>query len=611
MCGIAGFKQTKASSDAQMNADIKSMLGTLEHRGPDSNGDWTNQAQKLVFGQQRLAIIDLTPGGHQPMLSDSQHIAITFNGEIYNYQEIRKELEATGMSFRSSSDTEVLLKGYMYWGTAVLEKLVGMFAFAIWDEDKEQLFLARDRAGEKPLYYADSAHGFAFASELDALTRLDWVDTSIDQDALSLYLSLQYVPSPYSIYRGVKKLAPAHAMILNNQGSEIWRYWDPVKTVGQGQLAMSEEDALAELERLIFQAVKGQMIADVPLGAFLSGGIDSSTVVSVMSELSSRSVQTFTIGFEEAENNEADHAAAVANFLGTQHTCEYLTEKDALALIPSLPSMYGEPFADASALPTHLVSRVARQHVTVSLSGDGGDEAFGGYERYNSLEKIEPWMQMLAPLGPVMRPLKSVLPRRAALATPYLGKHLGHMYRALVGMFKEDEVIIMTGTLPDYLDYERAWKVEGISNRRRAMLADMLSYMPEAVLTKVDRAAMAISLETRAPLLDHRILDFSLRLPDQFVKNKAILKKFVYGRIPQNLLDRPKQGFGVPIGAWLNKDLKDLLFDTVTKSNLEGVGISNTAFVDNLIQEHVSGKVNHELRLWTLLNLCSWYEAKK
>ena len=521
MCGIAGFKQNESLSKETLQQQIAHMLSCLEHRGPDSSGHWIN-SDGLIFGQQRLAIIDLSPGGHQPMLSDHERVAITYNGEIYNYQEIRQELEAHGISFRSSSDTEVLLKGYQFWGTSVLDRLVGMFAFAIWDEDKQQLFLARDRAGEKPLYFAESPKGFAFASELDALTKLDWIDTSIDQDALSLYLSLQYIPSPHSIYRGIKKLPPAHAMTVNEQGMKQWRYWDPVNTLEKGQIAISEEDALAELERLVYQAVKGQMIADVPLGAFLSGGIDSSAVVSFMTELSSQPVKTFTIGFDDPETNEAEHASAVASYLGTEHTCEYLTEQDALNLIAVLPAMYGEPFADASALPTHLVSQVARKHVTVSLSGDGGDEAFGGYDRYNALEKVEPWMNMLAPLGPVMRPLKGVLPRRAAITAPFLGKHLGHMYRAFVGMFKEDEVIIMTGQLPDYLDYERAWKVENVSNRRRAMLADMLSYMPEAVLTKVDRAAMAISLETRAPLLDHRILDFSLRLPDQFVKDKAI-----------------------------------------------------------------------------------------
>jgi asparagine synthase (glutamine-hydrolysing) len=610
MCGIAGY-WTPRSVD-KTNEAISAMLDTIVHRGPDSHGVWRDSRGSVVLGQRRLAIIDLSPGGHQPMLSDDSKTVITFNGEIYNYLELRQELESKGIRFRSQSDTEVLLKGYEVWGVNVLDKLVGMFAFALWDEKKQQLFCARDRAGEKPFYYTQGERGFAFASEIQALTILPWVDSTLDREAVALYLNHGYIPAPHSIYKGIRKLPPAHAMTIDAKGMKTWRYWDPVKIVSQGVIQISEEEALSQLETLLRRAVTQQMIADVPLGAFLSGGIDSSTVVSMMQEISgSRPVKTFTIGFAEAPFNEADHAKAVADFLGTEHTCEYLTQQDSLNLIPQLPGMYGEPFADASALPTYLVSRVARKHVTVSLSGDGGDEAFGGYTRHGALEGYAPFLKAMSPFAPVLAPLTKMLPGKAGKVGPYLGKPLQVFYRSAFGTFKDHEVRLLTGLQPYNFEFERAWNEPKLSVRRHAMLTDMLSYMPEDVLVKVDRAAMAVSLETRAPLLDHRILEWSLRLPENLIQDKRILKQLAFKRMPRNLLERPKQGFGVPLADWFRKDLRNLLVDSLQGSRLKALGLENTAFVDTLVREHLSGTQNNAARLWPLLALSLWQDEQR
>jgi asparagine synthase (glutamine-hydrolysing) len=607
MCGIAGY-WTPGTIDKEA---INTMLNTIVHRGPDDSGVWQGGRGSVVLGQRRLAIIDLSPGGHQPMLADDGKTVITFNGEIYNYLELKQELESKGVRFRSQSDTEVLLKGYEVWGVNVLDKLVGMFAFVLWDERRQQLFCARDRAGEKPLYYAQGERGFAFASELQALAVLPWVDTTLDREAVALYLNHSYIPAPHSIYKGVRKLPPAHAMTIDAKGMKTWRYWDPVAFVSQGVVDISEGEALEQLEALLRGSVKGQMIADVPLGAFLSGGIDSSTVVSMMQELSDRPVKTFTIGFAEARFNEAEHARAVAEYLGTEHTCEYLTEQDSLNLILQLPGMYGEPFADASALPTHLVSRVARKHVTVSLSGDGGDEAFGGYTRHGGLEGYAPLLNTLSPFAHVLKPVVKLMPSRISRLEPYLGKPLQVFYRSSFGTFKDHEVRSLTGLQPYNFEFERAWNVPNLSVRRRAMLSDMLSYMPEAVLVKVDRAAMATSLETRAPLLDHRILEWSLRLPEKLVQDKYILKQLAFKRMPKSLLERPKQGFGVPLAEWFRKDLRSLLVDSLQPKRLQSLGLENTTFVESLVREHISGNQDNSARLWPLLALSLWQDEQR
>jgi asparagine synthase (glutamine-hydrolysing) len=612
MCGIAGYWSQQIASLDPAEAWLRSALSDLEHRGPDDSGVSVDRGSGVLLGHRRLAIIDLSPLGHQPMAATSGSPAVVFNGEIYNYLDVRRELEQRGFSFRSSSDTEVLLHGYRCWGERVLDRIVGMFAFAVWDRETRTLLLARDRAGEKPLYYAVTPGGFAFASEIAPLTRLADVDLRIDTQAVSLYLQYQYVPSPYSIYRGIRKLPPAHALCVGRDGTRIRRYWDPVQfAVGQ-RLTLSSEDALIELERLLKQAVQGQMMSDVPLGAFLSGGIDSSAVVSVMTELSTRPVRTFTIGFDVPRYDESTHADAVARHLGTDHTVEHLSEADAAALIPDIPDMYGEPFGDSSALPTHLVARVARKHVTVALSGDGGDEALGGYTRYDELERILLLSRLTRPLAALARTVSGRLPGRVGRGAALIGLADKEVFRARVGVFRAADVQTLTGEVPPLPEYERAWEAaRNVPPRERAMLADLLTYLPEAILVKVDRAAMAVSLETRAPLLDHRLLEFALRLPPTLTRRKRLLKRLVFRRIPRRLVDRPKQGFGVPLGNWFKGELRDLLLDTLTPARLRAVGVEQFGPVQRVLDSHLSGAFDEYPRLWTLLVLALWHDRHR
>jgi asparagine synthase (glutamine-hydrolysing) len=611
MCGIAGRWVSDGQRLEDAERSLVAMLARIAHRGPDDSGIWTDANAGLLLGHRRLAVIDPSPLGHQPMLTEDGRLAVVFNGEIYNFEELRLELAARGVRFKSNSDTEVLLYGYREWGERMVERLVGMFAFAIWDVTTRSLFLARDRAGEKPLYYAVGRHGFAFASEVGALAQLPDVDDEIDPAALSLYLQYQYVPAPHSIYRGIRKLPPAHAMRVCGTEVTTWRYWDPVPLAAGPRLAISEEDAVTELESLLRTAVRGQMIADVPLGAFLSGGIDSTAVVSLMVELSTLPVRTFTVGFDDHEFDESRHAEVVAKHLGTDHIVEYLTERDALELIPQVPYMYGEPFADSSALPTHLVARIARRHVTVSLSGDGGDEAFGGYMRYPSLEFAAAVSGPGGAWGRAARPLVSRLPGRIGRGAELLGAPTD-VYRRLVAVFPSSEVRALSGDIRPFEEFDRAWaSTSRRPVRQRAMLADLLTYLPEAILVKVDRAAMATSLETRAPLLDHRVLEFALRLPLRLVRGKRVLKTLVYRRVPRALLERPKQGFGVPLSRWFRGELRSLVLDALSNDRMRAVGVQDYPLVKRIVDEHMSGSRDHPARLWALLVLSMWNDTRR
>jgi len=606
MCGIVGVIDQEVQQ-----FQIQQMLACLQHRGPDDQGVWEGP-DGLMMGQRRLSIIDLSVGGHQPMVTEGERSVITFNGEIYNFPELRLSLEQLGHHFRSSSDTEVILRGYEQWGEDVVQHLVGMFAFAIWDSNRRELFLARDRAGEKPLYYAQSGMRFAFASELPALALLPWVDTRISSLALSLYLNYQYVPAPHSIYQGVHKLPPAHAMRVQAGGqTEIWRYWDPYTLVQQPVQSYSQMEALEQLEVLLKQSVRSQLLSDVPLGAFLSGGVDSSLITALMQEQSTARVKTFTIGFEVPEYNEAEHAQAVAGYLGTEHTTEYLTERDALNLIPALPRMYGEPFADSSALPTHLVSQVARKHVTVALSGDGADEAFGGYIRYDLLQRFGRAASLLGPVKPLLTAARPLLPDLARRLADVAGQSQRDIYRGMVSTFSAQESQALTGIAPVLPSFEQAWNLPGQSGRRHAMLADLTTYLPEAILVKVDRAAMATSLETRAPFLDHRVLEFSLGLSDALIQNKILLKQLLYRRVPRTLVERPKQGFGVPLARWFRQELRDLLHETITVGRLTELGIQSPELVINLLTEHQAGRFNHAPKLWAILVMCLWSQNNR
>jgi len=611
MCGIAGIRLSEPARLDAAEERVDRMLDRLAHRGPDDVGTWSDRPAGVLLGHRRLAVIDISPLGHQPMVSEDGRLAIVFNGEIYNFPELRRELEARGVRFTSTSDTEVLLYGYREWGEQVVDRLVGMYAFAIWDATADELYLARDRAGEKPLYYAHGPWGFAFSSEVAPLTELSDVSDEIDPDALSLYLQYQYVPAPYSIYRRIRKLPPGHAMRVQNGHVTTWRYWDPVPLAAGPRLAIGEREAVDELESLLRTAVRGQMIADVPLGAFLSGGIDSTAVVSLMVELSSVPVRTFTIGFDVPAFDESKHARAVADVLGTSHTVEYLTERDALELIPAVPYMYGEPFADPSALPTHLVARTARHHVTVSLSGDGGDEALGGYHRYQHLA-IASMIAGPYSVGRLLQPAVAQLPGKFGRAAALLSLPPVEVYRRFVSFFAPAEVRSLTGATPRFEEYERAWSsTPGRPVRQRAMLADLLTYLPEAILAKVDRAAMATSLETRAPFLDHRVLEFALQLPPRLVREKRLLKQLVYRRVPRAIMDRPKQGFGVPLGRWFRGELKAMVLETLAPNRLAAVGIQDDAVVRRVVDQHMSGRVDHSARIWALVVLVMWRDARE
>lgn len=613
VCGIVGVWEFTASDDLARETRVQAAMSRLRHRGPDSSGVWSSPSSALSLGHQRLAVIDLSSTGHQPMRSHDGRYVISFNGEIYNHKEVRADLEAQGLRLRSSSDTEVLLEGFARWGNAVLDKLVGQFAFAIWDEAEKRLFLARDRLGEKPLYYARTPHAFAFASELAAISELPGVDTTLDPAAVQLFLEHQYVPAPLTIFKGVRKLLPAHSLTVDRTGERTACYWDVVSLGALPERELSEQEALEELETRLRVSVGQQMAADVPLGAFLSGGIDSTSVVAMMSELSERQVETFTIGFDVPGYNEASHAAAVAEFLGTKHTCEYLRLADALDLVPKLPTIYGEPFADYSALPTHLVSQIARQHVTVSLSGDGGDELFGGYERYSQFERLASAQRLLGPLPNWFAPPMRRLPGRLGrLAGHVVGGRLRDPYRPLVSAFNAIEVRELTGTSEParYAQFDRAWSgTVGLPPRRRAMVTDLVTYLPEAILVKVDRAAMATSLEVRAPFLDHRLVEWSLTLPARLKHEKQLLRHHVFKKVPRALLDRPKQGFGVPVSDWFRSELQDLLRDELTPQNLDRFGITNAATVRTLIDDHMAGRRENGAKLWTLLVLALWGEA--
>ena len=611
MCGIAGFWTRNERNLEAAEQSLGDMLTCIVHRGPDDHGVWADRDAGVVLGHRRLSIIDLSPLGHQPMITEDGRLAVVFNGEIYNFPELRQQLAARGVRFASRSDTEVLLHGYREWGEKVVDHLVGMFAFAIWDARTGELFLARDRAGEKPLYYATGPWGFAFASEVAALAGFPEVDTEIDLDALALYLQYQYVPAPYSIYCGIRKLPPGHAMRVRDGEMTAWRYWDPAPLAAGPRLRIDDEEAVTELEAILRTAVRGQMLADVPLGAFLSGGIDSTAVVSLMVELSTTPVRTFTIGFDVPRFDESPHADAVARHLGTDHTVEYLTAQDALELIPRLPAMYGEPFADSSALPTHLVSRTARRHVTVALSGDGGDEAFGGYNRYGYFLAALRLSRLAGPFGGMLAPALAHLPGKLGRGAPLLGRPAKELYRYMVSIFEAADVRALTGHTPTFAEFERGWAAaSGQPMRQRAMLTDLLTYLPEAILVKVDRAAMAISLETRAPLLDHRVLEFALQLPHRLVRGKQLLKELVYRRVPRPLVDREKRGFGVPLAAWFRGTLRPLLEDTLVPARLEAAGIRDHALVRRLIDEHIAGRRDRASQLWALLVLGLWQDAR-
>lgn len=617
----------------------------IRHRGPDDAGYWVDQAAGIALAHRRLSIVDLSPAGHQPMASTCGRWVIVFNGEIYNHLELRADLGPR--NWRGHSDTETLLVGFERWGIRdTIERAVGMFAIAVWDREHRCLTLVRDRFGEKPLYFGWQAGVFLFGSELKALRAHPAWDARVDRRALALYMRHCAVGGEWSIYEGIHKLRPGSMLVLDAEvlkaGSlpEPQSYWRLCDVIGAGRdhpWEGSEAEAIVELERVLTLAVRGQMMSDVPLGAFLSGGVDSSTVVALMQAQSAQPVKTFTIGFGESAYNEAEYARAVAQHLGTEHTELYVTPQEAMAVIPSLGTTYDEPFADSSQIPTSLVAELARRHVTVALSGDAGDELFGGYNRYfeaaRSWRRLsgiplplrrgatklvgalapDTWTRLLAAMGPVLpSALRGPLPGdKLYKAARALGaKTSSDLYRQLVTTWDPAEVVL--GVDEPAAVYSGMWP--GLSTLEEQMMAwDSVGYLPDDILVKVDRAAMAVSLEARVPLLDHRVAAFAWRLPLQMKirgnVGKWALRQVLYRHVPSRLIERPKQGFGVPIDSWLRGALRDWAESLLDEGCVKAGGYFDAARVRQVWSDHLSGRRNAQHLLWCVLMFQQWLEA--
>jgi len=639
MCGFAGLLFDSAVD----SLPLESMIKTLQHRGPDSLGVWRNESKGVGLAHARLAILDLSTAGQQPMQSQSGRYVIVFNGEIYNHYELRLLLEKEKYihNWRGHSDTETLLACFEYWGiTSTIEKAVGMFAFAVWDNIENVLILARDRLGEKPLYYGWQGGVFLFGSELKALKAHNKFNDNIDRKALDAYTRFGYVPAPKSIYKGIYKLTPGTLLLVKSGGKsfELVQYWSFLEIARKGivnPFQGSDDDAVKVLEDRLARSVKMQQISDVPLGAFLSGGVDSSTVVALMQANSSRPVQTFTIGFDEKQYNEADNAKAVAKYLGTEHIDLLVTPGEARNVIPILPALYDEPFADSSQIPTFLVSKLARKSVKVCLSGDGADELFGGYNRYLWGSKINsipfPIRYVLSSTVNMISPQQWDSLNEAM--KPFLPKSLrfgmvGNKIHKTAAILKEKSVeeiyfsLVSSWTKPESLvklcesGYNRIklWnQLEDFNYVELKMMGlDVLTYLPNDILQKVDRAAMGVSLEVRVPFLDHRIIDLAWSMPLNFkVRNgvsKWVLRELLFKYVPRELIERPKMGFGVPIDLWLRGPLREWAEALLNEQRLFREGFFHPIPIRQKWEQHLSGKYNWQQFLWNILMFQAWYQ---
>ena len=654
MCGIAGFLGGKRFAPEEASSIARGMADAVAHRGPDDSGVWLDREAGVALAYRRLAVIDLSLAGRQPMQSTSGRSVIVFNGEIYNHLDLRRRLEAQcpdALPWRGHSDTETLLAAIEHWGLEeALQAATGMFAFAFWDREDRTLYLARDRTGEKPLYYGWQSGVFLFGSELKALAAHPAFAGDVDRDALTLLLRHCCISSPWSIYKGVRKLPAGTyvkmaAGVSRERAGELpaprryWSLWDVVAAGRAQPFEGGPEDAVEALHDLLRRAVRGQMAADVPLGAFLSGGIDSSTVVALMQAQSGRPVHTFTIGFDESEYNEAEHAKAVASHLGTEHTELYVSAREALDVIPRLPDLFDEPFADSSQIPTFLVAEMARRHVTVALSGDGGDELFGGYEYYVSTPRARRWLSNVPeplrrfgasaimtlfspgsaglmdrvlrrlPTGRGLRRIQAKAQKLALLASCRTEEAL-HWRR--LSHWPNPTAVVLGASEPETVLNQSANWPDASEFAARLMAVDTLSYLPDDLLVKVDRAAMGESLETRAPFLDHYVMEFVWRLPLSFrirnAQRKWILRQVLYKYVPMRIVDRPKAGFSIPLASWLRGPLREWAEGLLDAGRLRVEGFFDPGAIRGKWHEFLNGHEQCENQLWSILMFQAWLE---
>ncbi|SFC76836.1 asparagine synthase (glutamine-hydrolyzing) [Butyrivibrio sp. YAB3001] len=623
MCGIAGLLGYKRNTKENIHKMNERML----HRGPDAGGIYLSDDGKVALGHRRLSILDLSANGAQPMTSHSGRLVMVYNGEIYNNSLLKNRLLEEGKvsEFRGSSDTEVLLEAIEFYGIEETLKLSkGMFSIAVYDKEKNTVTLARDRVGEKPLYYGIVDGAFSFASDIGCLRVIDGFDNEINTDVLDIYFTEGYIPAPYSIYKGIKKLEAGTIMTVDVDSFETktTTYWSMKEVARKGQDNLfkgSRAEAADELERLLKESISEQMVADVPVGAFLSAGIDSSTIVSLMQQIAPGKVKTFTIGMEDKAFNEADIAAEIAKHLGTTHTEKYITEEDAKAVIPKLSTMFGEPFADSSQIPTYLVSKMTREHVTVSLSGDAGDELFCGYTSYDSISRI--WGKMRGIPYWLRKPVSSIV-----LHSPLAQKEIYRIKGTLLGakgpcdlhrMEHETDPIIWDialkdGTLPyKYTELPNDYMSEV---NHECMLMDMLVYHPDDILVKVDRTAMAVSLETRVPMLDRDVVEFAWTLPTEYLrengKGKLVLRGILYKYVPKELMDRPKKGFSIPIEKWLlEPKLRAWAESLLDYNKVKSQGILNPDIVKRIWEDYTQRGI-YRIQIWYILMFQQWYESE-
>ncbi len=644
MCGITGFWDTTLKFNAEkLKSVAEQMTNTLVLRGPDAGDQWVEESRGIALGHRRLAILDLSPEGQQPMASADSRFVIVFNGEIYNFREIRQQLEQLGHKFRGHSDTEVMLASFCEWG---LERSIktfnGMFAFALWDRQEQVLHLGRDRFGEKPLYYGWFGSTFLFSSELKALRAYPNFSAEIDRQSVGTFLNHQYVLAPKTIYENIYQLLPGTFLSIKGRESSLEpiTYWSAKEVAEQSasnQFSGTEEEAVAQLEKLLKDSVGLRMISDVPLGAFLSGGIDSSTIVALMQAQSSQPVKTFSIGFSEEKYNEARYAKAVADHLGTDHTELYVSAQDALDVIPNLPSIYDEPFADCSQIPTFLLSKLTREHVTVSLSGDAGDELFAGYQRYFDVDSLWRKLEMMpAPIrkfvcegskkvspsawNKILAPVASFLPSKLRYPTPgeqinKVSEVISHLdadtnYLNLTSGATSLGSLVVGGSKAKNVFNTPSLRADFANCIERFMYLDTVTYLRDDILVKVDRASMGVSLESRIPLLDPHIYEFAWSLPFSMKfkdgNGKHILRQVLYKHVPQELIDRPKMGFGIPIHEWLRGSLRDWAEDLLSENRLKQEGFLDPKLIRKIWQAHIDEERNWGYGLWSILMFQAW-----